>query len=208
MKLVAISDTHSLHDDVIVPAGDVLVHAGDLTRSGTLEEFRNFRRWLDDLPHEHKIVIPGNHDFCLENPDRRERILNEYSGARLLVDEAMDVNGKLFWGAPWQPKFFDWAFNRERGPALREKWDLIPGDVDVLVTHGPPKGIGDRVSQGDRVGCAELRKRLKQVRPDLHVFGHIHEGYGEYELDGIRLVNASVCDVRGTPRNGPLVLEL
>lgn len=208
MKLVAISDTHSLHDDVVVPDGDVLVHAGDLTRRGTLEEFRDFRRWLDDLPHDHKLVVPGNHDFCLEDPDRRELILSEVTGARLLVDEAVELNGKLFWGAPWQPKFFEWAFNRERGRALREKWELIPEDVDVLVTHGPPRGFGDRVAQGDRVGCAELRKWLKQVRPDLHVFGHIHEGYGRYDLDGIRLVNASVCDVRGELRNGPLVLEL
>ena len=207
MRLVAISDTHSRHDEVHVPDGDVLVHAGDLTRNGTLEEFRDFRRWLIDLPHEQKIIIPGNHDFCLENPDRRERILSEYPGVHLLVDEAVQVDGTLFWGAPWQPKFFEWAFNRERGSALREKWDLIPEEVDVLVTHGPPKGFGDRVAQGDRVGCAELSKRLKQVRPDLHVFGHIHEGYGRYEFDGIRLVNASVCDVRGTPRNGPLVLD-
>jgi Icc-related predicted phosphoesterase len=208
VKIVTISDTHSLHQDVSVPEGDVLIHAGDLSREGTLEEVKQFNDWLKGLTHEYKILVPGNHDFCFEDPRRRDRARDLLTEAQCLIDDDLTIEGVRFWGAPWQPKFFDWAFNRERGRSLRKKWSLVPEDVDVLVTHGPPRGIGDRVAQGDRVGCFELRKRVFEVQPDYHVFGHIHEGYGRYAQQGVEFLNASVCDVYREPRNAPLVFTL
>lgn len=208
MKVVVLSDTHSLHGAVRVPEGDVLVHAGDFSRKGTLKELRQFNDWLGDLSHEHKILVPGNHDFCFEDPDRRDRATDLLTEARLLIDDSYRLGGTRFWGAPWQPKFFDWAFNRERGRPLREKWSLIPEDVDVLVTHGPPRNIGDRVAQGDRVGCSELQKRVFEVRPEYHVFGHIHEGYGTYNRNGTVFLNASICDYGYHPSNDPIVRKV
>ena len=112
------------------------------------------------------------------------------------------------WGSPWQPWFYDWAFNLQRGPEIRAKWDRIPAGVDVLVTHGPPAGILDRVVDGRSVGCADLLDAVRRVRPLLHVFGHIHEAYGEVERDGTRFVNASTCTVRYAPVNAPVVVDL
>jgi Icc-related predicted phosphoesterase len=102
----------------------------------------------------------------------------------------------------------DWAFNLQRGPALREKWALIPEGTDVLITHGPPFGILDWTARGERVGCEDLLEAVRRVKPRLHVFGHIHEGYGEHEQDGTRFVNASICTEAYQPTNAPIVVDV
>ena len=94
------------------------------------------------------------------------------------------IGALRIFGSPWQPWFHDWAFNLQRGPALAEKWALIPDGVDVLVTHGPPAEILDRTVHGEEVGCRDLRDALERVRPRLHLFGHIHEAHGRLERDG------------------------
>ncbi|MCU0866457.1 MAG: metallophosphoesterase, partial [Planctomycetes bacterium] len=128
--------------------------------------------------------------------------------ATYLEDSEVTVDGVRIWGSPWQPWFYDWAFNLERGPAIAAKWDRIPAGIDVLVTHGPPAGILDRTDQGDAVGCADLLAAVRRVRPKLHVFGHIHEAYGTLEQDGVRFVNASNCSVRYRPVQPPIVVDL
>jgi len=90
------------------------------------------------------------------------------------------IEGVKFYGSPWQPRFFDWAFNLDRGEEIKKKWDLIPMDTDVLITHGPPYGILDLTHEGEKVGCEELMKAVLRVQPKIHIFGHIHEAYGEY----------------------------
>lgn len=135
--------------------------------------------------------------------EARARVTN----ATYVEDAAIEVAGIRLYGSPWQPWFLDWAFNLPRGAALRDKWANIPSDTDLLVTHGPPHGILDRTLRDADVGCEELRKALPRVRPALHVFGHIHEGYGMRDVDGTRFVNASICDVRMVPLNAPVVLE-
>ena len=127
------------------------------------------------------------------------------SNATYLMDEAVTVEGIRFWGSPWQPWFFDWAFNLQRGAEIRAKWDLIPLQTDVLVTHGPPVGHGDLTSRGDAAGCEDLMEVVRHVRPRLHIFGHIHEGYGVTEEDGIAFFNASSCNLGDNPVNPPLV---
>jgi hypothetical protein len=125
-----------------------------------------------------------------------------------LQDEAVEIEGLRIWGSPWQPEFLDWAFNLPRGAALREKWDRIPSGTDVLITHGPPQGVLDRVDEGRREGCADLLNAVARVRPRLHLFGHIHEGYGCLERDGTTFVNASICDRAYRPVNPPVVVDL
>jgi Icc-related predicted phosphoesterase len=102
----------------------------------------------------------------------------------------------------------DWAFNLDRGAPLREKWGLIPGGTDILITHGPPAHILDRTADGDEVGCEDLRETVDRLRPRLHVFGHIHEGYGFVRTRHTIFANASVCTAAYEARNRPLVFDL
>jgi predicted phosphodiesterase len=206
MRIVCLSDTHDLHRELAVPDGDLLLHAGDATMKGTPWQIEAFDRWLGTLPHPHKIVIAGNHDWAFQRTPAAARGL--IRNARYLEDEETTVAGLRIWGSPWQPWFFDWAFNLERGPAIAAKWVLIPDGIDVLVTHGPPLGILDRTSRGEDVGCADLLAAVQRVKPKLHVFGHIHEGYGTVDRDGTRFVNASNCTERYRPVQPPIVVDL
>ena len=203
ITIVAISDTHGLHEALEVPPGDILVHAGDMTNMGEIEGVGAFNDWLGSLPHAHKIVIAGNHDFCFE----RDREASEplLTNCTYLHDSAVTALGIRFWGSPWQPWFFNWAFNLQRGEEIRQKWDLIPADTDVLITHGPPRGHGDRTQGGELVGCRDLLDAIERIRPQLHVFGHIHEGYGVSSNGHTTMVNASNCDFAYEPVNPPVV---
>ncbi len=218
-RIVCLSDTHGLHDALTVPDGDVLIHAGDMSMRGRAAEVRAFADWFVALPHPHKIVIAGNHDWLFERSPAQAREF--VSDVTYLSDEGAQVAGLRVWGSPWQPWFYDWAFNLPRGPALREKWELIPSDIDILITHGPPFGFldgADRPLGGwfgaddgidvEHVGCEELRLALDRVQPNLHVFGHIHEGYGQARLGATILVNASNCDADYRPVNPPVVVDL
>lgn len=205
IRFVILSDTHGKHWSLRVPAGDILIHAGDLTRNGTADDLEDFNSYLGTLPHRHKVVIAGNHDFCLESEP-------EHSAARItnaiyLQDQAVTVEGIKFYGSPWQPWFYDWAFNLERGAEIRAKWDLIPEDTDVLITHGPAYGILDQTTRGERVGCEELLDAIKRIRPRMHVFGHIHEAYGIRSNADLFSINASNCDVRFSLVNPPIIQE-
>jgi Icc-related predicted phosphoesterase len=189
LTLVLLSDTHARHREVAVPDGDVFLYAGDITWRGELDTVEDFDDWLGTLPHRHKVVICGNHDWCFERePDEaRKRITN----AVYLQDTGVEIGGLKIWGSPWQPWFFSWAFNLHRGEPIAAKWKLIPDDTDVLITHGPPHGIGDRCFDDRLVGCTDLLARIRAVKPKLHLCGHIHEAAGAVEQDGTLFVNAS-----------------
>ncbi len=205
LRLVVISDTHGCHDQLEIPPGDVLIHAGDITSFGDLEEVRAFDAFLACLDHRHKLVIAGNHDFCFERQPALARGL--LSHAIYLEDEAVEVEGVRFYGSPWQPWFYDWAFNLGRGAEIRAKWRMIPEDTDVLVTHGPPLGHCDVTARGEAVGCADLIERVREVKPRYHLFGHIHEAFGT-SSDGVTTyVNASTCDLGYRPVQPPVVID-
>lgn len=207
VRLVLISDTHNRHGDLELPAGDVLVHAGDATGRGTLPECAAFLAWLGAQPHPHKVLIAGNHDFLAEREPQRFRALVP-PGVVYLEDESAAVAGLTFWGSPITPWFFDWAFNRQRGAEIAVHWARIPQGCDVLVTHGPPYGILDRTTRGDYAGCEELRRRVDVVAPKLHVFGHIHEARGVLQQGGTTFVNACVLDAEYRLASEPVVVDL
>ena len=182
IRVVAMSDTHNSKLKS-VPPGDLLIHAGDLTGVGTDVQMTAALDWLGSLPHPHKVVVAGNHDFVAENdPDLMSKLCSD-RGIVYLCRSLEVVEGLAIWGSPWTPRFFDWAFMYGRGNHARSHWLDVPEDLDILVTHGPPFGMGDR-AMGRSVGCVELLERVLAMRapPRAHVFGHIHSDRGEFRL--------------------------
>ena len=212
MKIVGISDTHGRDVYSPIPDGDVLVHAGDACMRGTESELVLFNAWLGTLPHKHKLYTPGNHDgFVQDHPEEARAIL---TNCTLLIEEAVEIDGVKFWMSPYTPEFFDWSFMYERANGA-EQWAKMPEGIDVLVTHGPPAGILDTVLRFNKgeyepesTGCYDLLQRVLKVQPKLHIFGHIHEGYGQQIQHGIKFVNASICTDRYRAINAAHVLEL
>lgn len=202
MRVVCISDTHERHRKVEVPDGDVLIHAGDFTMIGERKWIEDFNDWLGSLPHKHKIVIAGNHDFGMA--EHAALLTN----CTYLQDSGVEIEGIKFYGSPFTPTFGRWAFMLDRGKTILEKWLQIPEDTDVLITHTPPYGILDRpMKTYNPCGCEDLAVVVKAIEPKLHVFGHIHGGYGEH-IEGTHYVNASVSNEAYQPVNAPIVTEI
>ena len=210
IKIVMISDTHNLHDKIIVPDGDILIHAGDMSMSGKHFEIASFARWLQEQPHKYKVVIAGNHDFLFEGrPEIADPIITE-TGAIYLNDSGVTIEGLNIWGSPVQPWFCNWAFNRQRGADIKKHWNLIPDNTDVLITHGPQMLIGDQsYPNGDHLGCADLADKIDKLpNLKLHVFGHIHGGAGVYPYGRAISINASVLNEQYQPNGKQFVVEL
>ena len=203
MRIVCISDTHGFHDRLVIPDGDLLIHAGDFCDGRDEGAVKRFSHWMDAQPHRYKIVVAGDHDFLFESDPVAARLLLPRN-VIYLHDSGVEIEGVHFWGSPWQPWFWGFAFNLQRGDALRKKWDLIPRSTNVLITHGPPQGLGDRMKGGASVGCEELTRAVERVRPYLHVCGHIHTGHGVYGST----VNAAVCSDDYDIVNRPIVAEV
>ncbi len=202
MRLVAIADTHLFTDDLHVPAGDVLIHAGDMCRHGDLEELTRAAAWLASLPHPHKIVIAGNHDCGLAEDPAAARAV--FAPFHYLEDSEIALDGLRFYGSPWQPAFHDWAFNLPRGTPLAAVWARIPRGIDVLITHGPPEGIGDRSGMMERAGCVDLLARVREVAPRLHLFGHIHQDGGVWTVGSTVFANVTTWECE----RGPTVIDI
>lgn len=220
MKVVCLSDTHGHHRDVKVPRGDVLLHAGDCTDDDGQAALRDFLRWFQVQPHDIKIFIAGNHDRAFEKwPDLAKKMVMDVApSVRYLEDSSLTfvMDGRIWrvWGSPYTPAFCDWAFNRERGKEIRHHWDMIPEDTDILITHGPPFGVLDKSGiGGEKCGCRDLYAVMQEIRPRMHVFGHIHHSHG-YEVrvhdNGTRTdhINASICDEGYRPTHKPIIIEL
>ena len=213
MKFVLISDTHTQHDDrrLVLPKGDAIIHAGDISYRGGRIEVENFLKWYDALPYKYKILIAGNHDFFFETYSKEtvDQLLSQYPTVIYLNDSGITIEDIKIWGSPVQPWFHSWAFNR-RGEEICKHWDLIPLDTNILITHGPVHGYLDLTLNGDVTGCPYLLKKIPDLKElKLHVCGHIHEAYGEVEFaDGVKFVNASVLDARYVMKNKPVVVEI
>lgn len=206
MKFTVISDTHNKHEQLKLEGGDALLHCGDFSGRGTAQQIIDFNEWLGRQNFTHKIVIAGNHDFMFENdPQTAQSLL---TNATFLQDSSTTIDGIKIYGSPWQPWFHNWAFNLPRGEELAKKWDLIPEDTDILLTHGPPWGIGDLTSRGEKTGCEELLKRVKLIKPKFHCFGHIHEHSGSWEIGKTHFINASICDLSYEANNPSFTFEL
>jgi len=217
MKLVIISDTHTLQLGMIhqVPDGDVLIHCGDISNRGAHYDIEDFLEWFSAFPHKHKIFIGGNHDFGLQyrRPDVQKMLVDYSDRITYLDNDETVIDGVKFWGSPWTPEFYKWAFMYKRGEEAAEIWKQIPNDTNVLITHGPPMTntfLDFTVYDSINVGCEELAKRIEEL-PNLkvHCFGHIHEGYGMVEHEkGFMMINASTCTLRYQPTNKPVEIDI
>lgn len=206
MKVVCISDTHGRHEEITVPDGDVLIHAGDFTKFSTMQEVIRFNAWLGKLPHVHKILVPGNHDFLYQDNPSLALVIT--SNATILIDQVVQIlHGGKEWsiyGSPWTSRFRNWAFMQDGENKLAEIFNKIP-IVDILVTHSPPFGKFDK-SMGKNLGSEALRDTVRRVKPKLHVFGHIHN-HGQMGQRTIS-VNASICDDMNRVQYEPTVVDL
>nr|POE46971.1 putative rhamnogalacturonate lyase c [Quercus suber] len=183
LTVVCVSDTHNMTPKL--PPGDLLIHAGDLTQGGTEKEFQTQLDWLNAQPHEHKIVIAGNHDIVLDNKKSEEIGMDPFARRSLrwgsviyLERSTVSLNFSSrkkmsIFGHPATRKHGNWAFQYDRDTdAFTHQ---IEDGIDILVTHSAPRFHLDVAGWGD----AFLLRELWRVRPRLHVFGHIHEGHGE-----------------------------
>lgn len=185
----------------------MIIHAGDISKRGTQSEVVDFLDWYQSPQFKHKIFIAGNHDFFFEQ--NNAEMIHDIIPKEIIYlnDSGIQIDGIRFWGSPVSPRFFDWAFNRDRGADIKAHWDLIPPKTDILITHGPPYNILDQTLRGDIVGCEDLFEAVERTRPRVHVFGHIHEAYGEVEKSGTKFINASVLDVRYKLVNSPIEFQ-
>lgn len=206
MRLVIISDTHTLHEQLGELSGDVLIHCGDMC-NGFLPDRRDIER-MDDwfLRQEFDLILctGGNHDLIAEEWHHRGATV--FQNATYLVDEAIEFQGVKFYAAPWIPKLDGWAYF-QADDELSEKWERIPDDTNVLITHTPPFRILDRNPANKPQGCSFLRSRLEELESlRLHAFGHIHESYGVHDVGDVKFVNAALQ--RAKVLREPVVVEL
>jgi Icc-related predicted phosphoesterase len=226
-RITILSDTHTRHGLIPMsdlPGGDILIHAGDIMNSGyNKNDIHDFLYWFESLKqYDTKIFIAGNHDRMFENhPEEVREWINKHVGVDYLQDEQLTLygdgpNGNMpennirIYGIPHTPEFYNWAFNVPRNShQMQEIMNKIPDNVDILVTHGPPYGILDTISPNSyqALGCEVLRDRVKQVKPKLHIFGHIHGGRGIEHIDGTLFINASVLNEQYNYMNKPITLD-
>jgi Icc-related predicted phosphoesterase len=207
MRLVILSDTQGHHLELkTMPAGDILIHAGDLTNDGSHIEIQWFSRWMQEQPYRKKIVIAGNHDLAFQNdPYTSQAMLKK---CVYLEHECKRTLGLKVFGSPWTSAFCQWAFMTNTDQEREALWSQIPSNLDILITHGPPYGILDKDVHKTHLGDRVLRKHVLRARPKLHIFGHIHENYGFHTENGITFINAALCDNENRLAHAPIVYDL
>jgi len=200
MKIWHISDTHTYHGLLNIPENvDMVIHSGDATNPrdsfASKEQMQNFIYWFSLLPIKHKIFVAGNHDVCIERNYIKKDDFDK-AGIIYLENDWIEIDNLKVWGSPFTPSFGNgWAFNKDR-TKLHDVWKHIPDDTDIVVTHGPPKGILDlsyNFSSGELEFCGDLslKKRMLNIKPKLCLFGHIHNSEDVINAGTMKL---SICD--------------
>lgn len=215
MKIVIISDTHTMHKGLEnkfeLPNADTIIHCGDITGLGTEHTVREFLKWFNNLnQYKYKIFIAGNHDWLFEiSPTLAKDVVEEYENIIYLEDNGVKLDGIKFWGTPVSKPFLNWAFNRPE-EKLEQHWKAIPDDTDILITHSAPYKIMDYGPITDHnTGSPSLyREVIERIKPTIHCFGHIHNGYGIYNHEsGVKFINASNLDEDYKIKNKPITIK-
>lgn len=206
MKIACVSDLHGFLPKL--PECDLVLLGGDYcpTVKYQTEWFtEHFAPWIESLSERSQVIgIAGNHDFIFERiPDEVPPMKWVY-----LQDSGFEWKGLKFWGTPWQPRFFDWAFNADESE-LKERWSLIPDNTDVLLLHGPPRNYGDFSPFGQvHTGSPSLLEKIEEIQPKLVIAGHIHSGYGRYEIGNTLFLSCSLVNESYQPVHEIQVVEL
>ena len=205
-----ISDTHTYHDLLKVPSGiDMVIHSGDCSNPrdpyNNEPEVRAFIDWYKELPIRNKIYVAGNHDTSIE---KKLVIKQDFTDAGIiyLEDDLVDIEGVMIYGNPYTPQFGQWAFMKDRVKLDRYWTKVMPSYIDILVTHGPPKGILDKSYNREDVfemcGDKSLLNKVREVQPAYHLFGHIHN---HKDIINAGIQKLSVCDTYFS--NGSVVTD-
>lgn len=190
--------------DILLVAGDICPVWDHAIEAQIAHLDGPFREWLEVVPARHVVGVAGNHDHIFH---RHPEMVPAGLRWHYLQDSMIELEGLRIYGSPWQPFFCNWSFNLTE-PELAEKWAMIPDQVDILVLHGPPMGWGDRANDGRGCGSPSLRQRILEIKPRLTVFGHAHEGYGEYPQEWGSMANVSIRNRDYDVINGPMYFEL
>lgn len=192
-RVTVISDTHYRHDEIELPTGDLLIHCGDMFNlsGGVPQQIRAIDEWFGRQKFERILCTGGNHDRPLEfDLTRRSQ---PFRHAHFLKDEVVEFRGLKIYGAPWVPNLRTHAFFQDQS-GLAAAWAQIPTDIDILITHTPPRGILDTSSRGRPLGCPSLAKELKRISPRVHCFGHVHASAGRQQVGKSLFINAASFD--------------
>lgn len=207
MRVVIVSDTHGRHRALGRLSGDVLIHCGDVDnlfqRYPTPVEAVD--RWFGEQDFAHILCVGGNHDVEVET--RVMARLAPFQNATFLHEAGVEIEGLRFYGVSWVPDLMGHAFFAD-DEMLERAWDRIPDDVDVLITHTPPGGILDVSSRGRPLGCPLLARRLRQIQPQLHCFGHVHASAGQRRIGETTYVNATSVNSELVVSRPPVVIDL
>ena len=221
MKILLISDTHGKHKDLEKwfpkTKVDTIICSGDISKFGDMATINSFLAWFGGLHQfKNKIFIAGNHDRFFEENYYMSRAVTP-PNVTYLENSSVEINGIKIYGSPVTPWFHDWAFNAKRGEEIKKYWDKIPLDIDILVTHGPPNGIldisffsptGTNTDEPNHAGCEELILAVNKIKPKIHVFGHIHPGYGLIKENDTLFINASNANKYYEMANKPILVEI
>lgn len=196
MKICTISDSHMHHKKIKLPACDLVIHAGDFSYHGELEETKTFLEWYgEQMQCRNKVLILGNHEKFIGKQIPLLKDLCENNGITLLHNSGVTIDGFRIWGSPYSVEFGAWAFGLP-DMELQTIWDGIDLDTDILVTHGGAYGVLDKTMYGENVGSHTLRNHLRKLSNlKLHVVAHIHESRGCHIEDGLLTINASICGI-------------
>jgi len=172
-RVCVLSDTHGLHNDIAIPACDILIFAGDFDIH-SLSDLEHANSWFGKQKAKYKIFVAGNHDTYFEKIPIFS-IKDIFNNVIYLQDEMIEIKGLKIYGSPYSPKFGEWSFMKPRGSEeLKQIWTKIPENLDILVTHCPPYGILDRNLYDESCGCEVLSREIMQKKPKNHIYGHLH----------------------------------
>lgn len=202
IDILHLSDTHGQHKNLkSLPEADVIVHSGDFTFAGSEEEAYDFMNWFCNLPYKHKIFIAGNHDMCMYGADHIDGLSRN---VHYLYNNSVVIDGIKFYGIPM---FMEDCMDGNLDVFINN----IPDDIDVLITHMPPKGTCDLANYGkgpEHRGNATLAELLKKLHPTCHLFGHEHDAYGKTIKENVIYSNACVVDSRYNLINNPTIINI
>lgn len=197
MKITCLSDTHMHHKKITMPETDMIIHAGDFTYRGELDEVKKFLTWYGQQQAKYKILVCGNHEVGIsKQPFQLLQQMCENEGIKILNNSHTVIEKLTIFGSPNSGEFGNgWAYNSTE-EELENIYNSILPDTDIVITHGPARGSLDKVLSGELVGSPSLAKRLSELKNlKLHITGHIHESRGIKFNNNYITVNAAICGI-------------